>query len=210
MVEPLDAQGLEVSLSDWEPDDFSRSLGHSDFGADSMISNGSEVLDSIIEGYEKYKVQVELLRACLKEAELERDDARRKAAAAIPQPSQPPPEQVRSPLWHFIVLLGMVVLVAGAGTYHQHRQVIHYRSVVENLQEEHSELQAMYKHVASANSTCHEQLDREIQQCSTATFFSPSAYGIGPIQVVMTMADFIIQTGRRFLRPRHVGKIAMA
>eukprot|EP00962_Isochrysis_galbana_P025078 scaffold7712_cov119-Isochrysis_galbana.AAC.12 len=205
--------GLPVLTDSWVSHSLVQSLSPTEFEDPSLDGNDSDMLDSILMEHEKHQMQVELLRACLVEAELERDAARRQA---LPPPLPLSKSQDRAS-WPALLFIGLAVALAAGAVAHLHQAALaEHQAAAEALRaelqlekEKYIELLANNIELAEQNISCRQALDKETAKNATVGH-SLSAYGVGPIQIVMSMADFIVQAGRRIIRPRRLAKILLA
>jgi hypothetical protein len=202
-----------VANDSWISGSLVQSLSPTEFDDQPLDGNDSDMLDSILMEHEKHKTQVELLRACLAEAELERDAARRQA---VPPPPPLSKSKTRSS-WTAFLLVGLAVALAAGAVARQHRAALaelqataqSLRGELQLERDKYIDLLTENIQLAEQNISCRKALEKAIAK-DGAVGHSLSAYGVGPIQIVMSMADFVVQAGKRFIRSRRVAKIPLA
>jgi hypothetical protein len=201
------------STDSWVSGSLVHSLTPTEFG--DPDGNDSDMLDSILMEQAKHgalKTQVELLRACLAEAELERDAARQQA---VPSPPPLSKKHVR-PSWPAVFFIGLALALAVGAFADQQRALAEHQAAAEALRSElqvekdkYIYLLAEQNELAEQTISCRNALEALEEATAKNATVAMSAYGVGPIQVVMSIVEFVAQAGRRFIRPRTMAKISM-
>jgi len=181
----------------------------------SRDGNDSDLLDCMLMDNSKYRVQVELLRACLAEAELERDAARRQTSP----PRRKDDAGSARKYWFTLSVIALVFAVTGANgvaLVHQRRETAaqaraaeHLRGQLEDEREQRALFLVKYATLTEQHAVCQRGLELQVSKGSGALGPMLLSSVFGPLQVVMQVAEFARHAGRRIFRHRSTEKLSV-